>query len=435
MLPTEAMNYNDGQVGHLDKFPVEKSNLFYLSCHTLDSSDFGKARICRALTDKWLNNEMTFAGLKFDSAVPEVSEQELKQIPGYEAVLHSADKLQFEVLVRRGASFIINPDEERKWSSLATTSDQFEQLKNNHQCRFKDALASVVKVGPSSSAVATPAAAPQAQPSVEDDDEGDQSQQQDGTKPRQFESMEELKGSTKIIHEVASDIPGVKILITENGQVILLSDTPRQLSKGQQLGGFGSGQYVPSASGVQGLALAYESGDKTKVQIEESSIRRDATATPVLTLYQLLVLVERTFKVTAHKISYTEVERAADDSGRDTFKVKLTKSMVFKFLDDDRDGGGEAPAKRAKKNVTGKSVFRYSLDALAKSEFIQSVFRYRFEKIGQTLKLMKPYVVLCQNIKLDAKKPLEAICWVNNTPEDNFSWTHGSTNPTHQLFG
>lgn len=103
-------------------------------------------------------------------------------------------------------------------------------------------------------------------------------------------------------------------------------------------------------------------------------------------------------KETAHKISYTGVERAADDSGRNTFKVKLTKSMVFKFLDDDRDGGGEAPAKRAKKNVTGKSVFRYSLDALAKSEFIQSVFRYRFKKIGQTLKLMKPYVVLCQNI-------------------------------------
>ena len=59
--------------------------------------------------------------------------------------------------------------------------------------------------------------------------------------------------------------------------------------------------------------------------------------------------------------------------------------------------------------MTGKSVFRYSLDALGKSPFIQSVFRYRFEKIGQTLKLMKPYVVLCQNIKLEAKKPLEAI--------------------------
>lgn len=409
MLPTEAMNYNDGQVEHLDKYPVEKSYLFYLSCHTLDPSDFGKARVCRALTDKWLNNEMTFAGLKFDAAVPEVTEQELKQIPGYEAVLQSADKLEFEVLVRRGASFIINPDEERKWSSLATTSEQFEQLKNNHQCRFKDALASVVKVGPSSPAAA-PAAAAQAQPAVEDDDEGDQSQQQDGTKPRQFESLEELKGSTKVVHEVASDIPGVKILITETEQVILLSDTTRQLSKGQQLGGFGSGQYVPSASAVQGLALAYDSGDKTKVQVEESSIRRDATGTPVMTLYQLLVLVERTFKVTAHKISYTEVERAADDSGRDTFKVKLTKSMVFKFLDDDhRDGGGEAPAKKAKKNVTGKSVFRYSLDALEKSHVIQSVFRYRYEKIGQTLKLMKPYVVLCQNVKLEAKKPVEAL--------------------------
>lgn len=110
----------------------------------------------------------------------------------------------------------------------------------------------------------------------------------------------------------------------------------------------------------------------------------------------------------AHKVSYTEVERAADDSGRDTFKVKLTKSMIFKFLDDDREEGGEAPQKKNKKAVTGKSVFRYTMDALEKSTFIQCVFRFRYEKVGQSLKLMKPYVVLSQNVKLDAKKPVEA---------------------------
>ncbi|CAK9048899.1 Uncharacterized protein SCF082_LOCUS27165 [Durusdinium trenchii] len=403
------MNYRDGHVENLEKLPVQKANLFYLSCHTLDGASFGKARICRALTDKWLSNEMSFAGVKFDPCVPELSEHELKQIPGCEAVLQSADTLVFEVLVRRGSSFVINPDQERKWSSLATTADQFEQLKNDHHCRYKDALASVAKFGSTSATSAsTPAApVPVAAPSVDEEDECEP-KNADGSGPRQFESMEALKGSTKVVHEVASDIPGVKVLTTEAGQVILYSDSARQLSKGQQLGGFGSGQYVPSGSGVEGVALTYEQGDKTKVQVEESSIRRDSSATPVMTLYQLLVLVERTFKVNAHKISYSEVERAADDSGRDTFKVKLTKAMIFKFLDDDREEGGEAHAKKPKKAVTGKSVFRYTLPALEKSSYIQTTFRYRYEKIGQSLKLMKPYVILSQNVKLEAKKPMEA---------------------------
>ena len=339
---SQVTNYRDGSVENLEKFPVQKQNLFYISCHTLDSSDFGKARVCRMLTDKWLNNEMTYAGLKFDSSVPPLTEQELKQVPGHEAVLQSADKLEFEVLVRRGCSFVINPDEERKWSSLASTSEQFEQLKNTHHGRYKDALASVVKVqgGGSGSGGATsgPTNPVQRPEVVEDEDEPDRPPNAEDPKPRQFESMEEIKGN--LVHEVQSDIPGVKILTTKSGQVLLCSDTARQLSKGQQLGGFGMGQYIPNADGVQGLPLAYELGDKTKVQVEEASIRKDSTASPVMTLYQLLVLVERTFKVNAHKVSYTEVERMADDSGRDTFRVKLTKPMVFKFLDDDRDGGG-----------------------------------------------------------------------------------------------
>lgn len=205
------MNYKDGQVENLDgNFPVLKDNLFYLSTHALDSSGFGKARVCRALTDKWLNNEMSFAGLKFDACVPGLSDQELKQIPGHEAILESADKLEFEVLVRRGCSFIINPDEDRKWSSLATTSSQFEQLKNNHHARYKDALASVVKVRGGDSASAPPAATP-APPPVEDDEEADP-QPGDLAKPRQFESIDELKASCKVVHEVQSDIAGVKIL-------------------------------------------------------------------------------------------------------------------------------------------------------------------------------------------------------------------------------
>eukprot|EP00438_Fugacium_kawagutii_P035976 Skav213290 [mRNA] locus=scaffold2480:66200:67411:+ [translate_table: standard] len=400
------MNYKDGQVENLDNnFPLLKENLFYLSCHTLDSPSFGKARVCRTLTDKWLNNEMSFAGLKFDACVPGLTDQELKQIPGHEAILESADKLEFEVLVRRGSSFIINPDEDRKWSSLATTSSQFEQLKNNHHSRYKDALASVVKVRGGDDAPA-PIAAPAA-PAAEDDEEADP-QPGDLAKPRQFESIDELKASCKVMHEVQSEIAGVKILTCKDGQVILYSETARQLCKGQQLGGFGSGQYVPNADGMPGLPVIFEGGDKTKVQLEESSIRKDSTATPCMTFYQLLILVERTFKVNAHKVSYTEVERAADDSGRDTFCVKLTKPMLFKFVDDDREEGGEASAKKPKKALTGKSIFRTAVEAVNKSPYIQSVFRFRYEKVGQSLKLMKPYVVCSQNIKLDAKKPLEA---------------------------
>ena len=402
---SKALNYREGKIDNLEKYPVPRGKFFYLSCHTLEpKSSYGSARLFRELTDKWLNCEISFAGLKFDPNVPEPTAEEVAAIPGAEAVVSSADRLKLEVLVRRGSSFIINPDEEKKWSSLSSTSDEFAALKAAHNSRTKDSLAGVIRV-----AADTPAAAPIALPTQTPDVE-DEEEAEGEDKYLTYGSLEECSNANKIVHTVQSDIAGVKVLRSETGKIILFSETDRQLVKGMQLGGFGTGSYVPLTSDAQGLELVFPLGDKTKVQLEESSVKKDSTLNPTMTLYQLLVLIERQFKVTSHKLSYAEVERCVDASGKDAFKVKITKPMMYKFLEDDgtRDESGEAKAKKAKKELTGKAVFRFKKEALNGSSTLSSVFRYRYEKVGQTLKLMKPYVILAKNIKLEAKKPLEA---------------------------
>lgn len=374
-----------GKIDNLTSYPLPRENLYYLSCHTLDSSQFGKARVHREVTDQWLACELEHKGLRFNADAPDLTESELASIPGAQSVLSSIDSLKLEVLNRRGTSFVINGDEERKWSSLADTSSEFEELKKHHDSTFKDTLAYVVKIqnvdprqttatgGSATSAVGPP-----------DAEDGNEEGAAAATEYLEYGSMDECKA-------------------------ILYSETDRQLTRGVQVGGYGTGTYTPSTESSQGVELCYPDGDKTKVQLEESSVKKDSSNNPTMSLYQLLILIERQFKVATHKISYTEVERTADGSGRDTFSVKLSKNMMYKFVEDDRGETGESATKKTKKDMTGKGIFRFKHAAVQKSDTLSTAFRFRYEKIGQSLKLMKPYVILTKNLKLQAKKPLEAL--------------------------
>ena len=402
---------------NLDKYPVPRDSLFYLSCHTLDRCQFGEARLCREVTDRWLSCELSFAGIKFNPNHPDLTEAEIGSIPGASAVLNSVDTLELDCLVRRGSSFIIHADEEKKWTSLSSTCEEFGALKKNHDIHFKDCLVNIISSPQASEpASAAPTGGASGISAAADEEEEEVAEDGDAQKYLQHESLEALEKTYKIVKSVASEIAGVKILRDEGGKTFLLSETSRQLCRGVQLGGYGTGQYAPvtAESASEGIEFAFPEGDKTKVQVEESSIKKDSTANPTMTLYQLLILLERQFKLSAHKISYAEIARSADDSGRDAFTVKLTRPMMYKFVDDGRGESGEALTKKAKKGETAKAIFRFKNEAVEKSSAVRTAFRFRYEKVGQSLKLMKPYVILAKNLKLEAKKPLEA-CLTSQT--------------------
>ena len=203
-----------------------------------------------------------------------------------------------------------------------------------------------------------------------------------------MESLDALKAVEEIAYQVQSEVSGVQLLLTKSKQVWLVSlDKDKVLAKHCQLGGFGSGQYAKAAECGDGVPYKLEDKDKTPVQVDETSLRESAATGSVatMTLYKLLVLTEREKSVTAHKVSYFNVSRKDDSSveaGCDAFNVEPTHEMKFKILQQE---GSE--------KVNCKSFFARCVPAVSTSAHIRTVFRFRFERVGLSLKVQKPYVI------------------------------------------
>ena len=118
------------------------------------------------------------------------------------------------------------------------------------------------------------------------------------------------------------------------------------------------------------------------------------------TLYKLLIACEREKQVTQHKLSYHKVTRLADgqvETGSDGFNVEATQEMKFRIIQ-----------QNAEAKVVCKNLFsRCTLQSIEESPFIQSLFRFRFERVGQSLKVQKPYVVSKIGISLVKGKPVQ----------------------------
>lgn len=156
-------------------------------------------------------------------------------------------------------------------------------------------------------------------------------------------------------------------------------------------------RYVPftESSSTSGLEFKWPQGDKTLVQLDHSSVSPESAQIEVMSLYRMLVLLEKQKRVSDHKLSYSEVSRLEPGSGQsDSFKVVIKEPQIFKFLTED----GKAS--------TCKSFFSACSKAVDQSPWLQPVFRWRFERVHGNCKLQKPYVILSAALECKAAQPV-----------------------------
>ena len=88
-----------------------------------------------------------------------------------------------------------------------------------------------------------------------------------------------------------------------------------------------------------GVELTWSQGDKTLVQIDHSSIVPENGHIETTTLYRVLILLEKTKRVTEFKLSYSQcVREDSGASGQDTFKVTLVEQNKYKCLSESGRG-------------------------------------------------------------------------------------------------
>lgn len=207
--------------------------------------------------------------------------------------------------------------------------------------------------------------------------------------------------------QVASEVAGTQLALTDKGYVYLLSDKDKTLAKFTQLGGYGAGQYVKASECADGIPFVLPLKDRTTVQVDESSIREAAATNAVatMTMYKLLILTEREQSVTSHKVSYHKVSRLADgqvEAGSDGFSVEATQEMKFRMLQ-------QGASLEANKIVCKNMFAKCRLAAIDQSPFVSNVFRFRFERVGLSLKVQKPYIVTMRSISLEKGKPFRVV--------------------------
>ena len=357
-------------------------NLFYQSIWFLNKDQFGAARLTREVVDHWLAGKLEFAGQKIGLNPPELSPDEVASVPGGTACANSLDTVSFEVLERSGGKMLIKSDENKLWLSQGgTITEDYKALHAKHM----ELIGSGIDVVES----------PQAPAETGGGGEGETTAGPTSPPCEEKESLEKLQESPGVEVKVASEISGVDLVLAKDSSLWLVASTDKVVAKNSQLGGFGTGQYVP-AEEEQGLDFLLPLGDKSLVQLDESSWKTDGSGTSVVTFYKLLVMCERDKNITDHKVSYMTVSRKAQtnlEQGMDGFDIQYKNKMRFKCLPQDR--------------LTWKNIFSKVVSQAAGYQQILPVFRFRFERIGGTLKLQKPHMITKNSLQLKANKPLK----------------------------
>lgn len=372
------------KVGNLDP-----TRLHYLSVGFVDDVEFGKARLACELTDLWLDKKLDMPGCSFKSEPPTLSQGEIDKIPGAAVATGSVDRLKLEVCVRDGAKICIKPDEDRYWRAQGgVIAEEYQTLKDDHEKNFEKLLANIIK---------RPQSGGSSEPNNEPPEEQADTSQDSAL--IELESLEKLKETDTISEDVVSEVPDVNILRCESGKVFLLAKKDKALTKYTQLGGFGTGAYISTSDPTGGVAWNVTS-DKSLIQVDDSTLRADATSTTVMSLYKLLVTLEKTKRVTDHKISYLDVKRKEESEEElDGFTVSIRNPQKFKPM--------KNPSGREEKNSC-KNVFSRCVDSVENSSNLVVVFRFRYERVGGTVKVQKPYVITSRALQLSKGKPVQA---------------------------
>ena len=387
------------KIGRLDP-----GKLHYMSVSFIDDAEFGRARLMSELAEYWLDRKLDIAGLGFNEPQPTLSPEELAKVPGAEVAMGgSVDKLKLEVCVRDGLRVLIKPDEDRYWSAQAgEIGEQYALLKSDHILNYESMLEDVVQKANSTDKGKAEVKAPE-------DGEG-----QDAELPK-YESLDALRAAEKVEEEVVSEVPDVTVLRCESGKVyIMATKKEKLLPKYSQLGGFGTGAYIAASDPQPGVSWNVTT-DKAICQVDESTLRTDANSISTMSLYKMLVTLEKTKRVSEHKLSYLEVKRKDDGDGDvDGFEVTVRAHNKYRPMKNP-NGKEEKPS--------GKNVFSRCISEVENSQHLKVAFRWRFEKVGGNLKVQKPYVVTSHAIKLLKDHPTQARacslppCWFKDLLE------------------
>lgn len=217
-----------------------------------------------------------------------------------------------------------------------------------------------------------------------------------------FSKLEELHG---VDIRVTSELAQIELILAKDKSIWILSSQDKNIGKNVVLGGFGTGSWASEAEATEADAtvpLNIDS-DKSLIQLDESTFAQEGQGVSTLSVYKLLIRAERDKGITSHKMSFFDIARKADaavESGQDGFEVKLKAQgpMRFKCLRDPRSAGGE-------ERITSKNFFSKCLP-MKSSDFIGHICRFRFERIGQSFKIQRPYMISTNAFSLTKDKPL-----------------------------
>ncbi|CAK9014735.1 Uncharacterized protein SCF082_LOCUS12453 [Durusdinium trenchii] len=359
---------------------VKPENLYYQSVGWLSKEPFGHARLEREITEAWIQRKFEHGGHKYACDPPELTQAEIEGIPSATAAMGNLDKVEFEVLERINDKMMIKSDEHKFFS--AQTGDiksEYDNLREQH----------LDLVGR------------QAEHQVKAKADEDNSQSQPvppAAAGVQLESLAKLESDIGVEIKIASEVSNVELIKAKDGSLWLLSSQSKTIGKHVLVGGYGTGQWLPSNECTEpAVPFQVPDGDKTPVQIDETTFGPEgAQGVSTLSIYKLLLRAETEKHVSQHRVSFLKVERKqAVEAGEDGFEVSVSKPMVFKACKDPRD-----PDK-----VTCKNVFNKFINQLP--DALVTVVRFRFERVGQNFKVQRPYVLTSRALSLEKEKPLK----------------------------
>ena len=108
-------------------------NLFYMSATWITRDNFGHCRLQRDILRAWMDQKLEFGGQQFACNPPDLSQEEIRSIPGGEAAMGSMDSLRWETLERSGTKLVIKQDEHRFWAAqTGEIAEVYATLKKQH---------------------------------------------------------------------------------------------------------------------------------------------------------------------------------------------------------------------------------------------------------------------------------------------------------------
>lgn len=214
-----------------------------------------------------------------------------------------------------------------------------------------------------------------------------------------LDSLSKLEQEIGVQYKCNSEIGQVELIVGKDGSIWLLGGVDKSLPRHTVVGGYGTGQWVSEEESDPGVRFVI-TDDKAWIQLDESSFAAEAQGSSTVTLYKLLIRAEREKGLTEHRFSFLDISRKQDlEAGQDGFNIKVKTAMKFKCVRDPRTASG------SEEKITAKNVFSKCLER--NSDLLMDIYRFRYERVGQSFKVQRPYVCTTQHLTLSKDKPLK----------------------------